>query len=57
MRRVGRGRSGGELEELHALLEFPAEEIAAQLEAEAEEQEKVLPRVMSFVVSGPPSPP
>ena len=40
-----------QLEELHALLEFPAEEIAAQLEAEAEESEKVLPRVMSFVVT------
>ena len=40
-----------QLEELHSLLEFPAEEIAAQLEAEAEEAEKVLPRVMSFVVS------
>jgi ParB-like chromosome segregation protein Spo0J len=40
-----------QLEELHALLEFPAEEIAAQLEAEAEEAEKVLPRVMSFVVT------
>jgi len=40
-----------QLEELHCLLEFPAEEIAALLEAEAEEEEKVLPRVMSFVVS------
>jgi len=40
-----------QLEELHALLEFPAEEIAAQLEAEAEEAEKVLPRVISFVVT------
>jgi ParB-like chromosome segregation protein Spo0J len=40
-----------QLEELHALLEFPAEEIAAQLEAEAEAAERVLPRVMSFVVS------
>ena len=40
-----------QIEELHSLLEFPAEEIAAQLEAEAEEAEKVLPRVMSFVVS------
>ena len=39
-----------QLEELHALLEFPAEEIAAQLEAEAEAAERVLPRVMSFVV-------
>lgn len=40
-----------QIEELHSLLEFPAEEIAAQLEAEAEEAEKVLPRVMSFVVT------
>ncbi len=40
-----------QLEELHALLEFPAEEIAALLEEEAENAEKVLPRVMSFVVS------
>lgn len=40
-----------QLEELHALLEFPAEEIAALLEAEGEEAEKVLPRVMSFVVT------
>lgn len=40
-----------QLEELHSLLEFPADEIAAQLQAEAEEAEKVLPRVMSFVVS------
>jgi hypothetical protein len=41
----------GQLEDLHSLLEFPAEEVAAQLEAEAEEAEKVLPRVMSFVVN------
>ncbi len=40
-----------QLEELHALLEFPAEEIAALLEEQAAEAEKVLPRVMSFVVS------
>ena len=40
-----------QLEELHSLLEFPADEIAAQLEAEAEEAEKVLPRVMTFVVT------
>ena len=40
-----------QLEDLHSLLEFPAEEIAALLEAEGEEQEKVLPRVMSFVVT------
>src|SRR5262249_58615806 len=43
--------SDKQIEELHALLEFPAEDIAALLEAEAEEAEKVLPRVMSFVVT------
>jgi ParB-like chromosome segregation protein Spo0J len=40
-----------QIEELHALLEFPAEDIAAMLDAEAEEAEKVLPRVMAFVVT------
>jgi hypothetical protein len=40
-----------QIEDLHALLEFPAEEIAALLDAEAEEAERILPRVMSFVVS------
>src|SRR2546426_10137010 len=40
-----------QLEELHALLEFPADEIAALLEEQAEQAEKVLPRVMSFVVT------
>src|SRR6266702_8923117 len=40
-----------QLEELHSLLQFPAEEIAALLEEQAEEAEKVLPRVMSFVVT------
>ena len=40
-----------QLEELHALLEFPADEVAAFLEEEAEQAEKVLPRVMSFVVT------
>ena len=41
----------GQLEELHALLEFPADEVAALLEEQAEEEEKVLPRVLSFVVT------
>ncbi len=41
----------GELEELHTLLEFPADEIAALLDEQAEEEEKVLPRVLSFVVT------
>jgi ParB-like chromosome segregation protein Spo0J len=40
-----------QLEELHALLEFPADEIAQFLEDEAERAEKVLPRVMTFVVT------
>jgi ParB-like chromosome segregation protein Spo0J len=40
-----------QLEELHSLLEFPADDIAALLDAEAEEAEKVLPRVMAFVVT------
>jgi len=40
-----------QLEELHALLEFPADEIAALLEEQAERAEKVLPRVMTFVVT------
>ena len=40
-----------QLEDLHALLEFPADEIAALLDEQAEEEEKVLPRVMSFVVT------
>ena len=40
-----------QIEELHALLEFPAEEIAAQLDEETEKAEKVLPRVISFVVT------
>jgi ParB-like chromosome segregation protein Spo0J len=40
-----------QIEDLHSLLEFPADEIAALLDEEAEEQERVLPRVMSFVVS------
>jgi ParB-like chromosome segregation protein Spo0J len=41
----------GQLEELHALLEFPADEVAAQLDEQAEEEEKVLPRVLTFVVT------
>ena len=40
-----------EIRDLHSLLEFPAEEIAAQLTAEAEEREKTLPVVIHFVVS------
>jgi ParB-like chromosome segregation protein Spo0J len=40
-----------QIEELHALLEFPAEEIAALLEEQAEQDEKVLPRTMTFVVT------
>ena len=40
-----------QLEELHALLEFPADEIANLLAERAAEEEKVLPRVMTFVVT------
>jgi len=40
-----------EIVDLHSLLEFPAEEIADQLMAEAEEREKTLPVVIHFVVS------
>jgi len=40
-----------QLEELESLLQFPAEEIAALLAEQAAEQEKVLPRVLTFVVS------
>jgi len=43
--------SDKQIEELHALLEFPAEEVAALLEEQAQEAEKVLPRILSFVVS------
>lgn len=40
-----------QLEELAALLQFPAEDIAALLEEEAERAERVLPRVLTFVVN------
>jgi ParB-like chromosome segregation protein Spo0J len=40
-----------EILDLHSLLEFPAEEIADQLIAEADEQEKSLPVLLHFVVS------
>ena len=40
-----------EIEDLHSLLEFPAEEIADQLMAEAQAREKTLPVVIHFVVS------
>jgi ParB-like chromosome segregation protein Spo0J len=40
-----------QLEELHALLEFPADEVAALLEEQADEEDKVLPRVLTFVVT------
>ena len=40
-----------QLEELETLLQFPAEEIAALLAEQAADQEKVLPRVLTFVVS------
>ena len=34
-----------------SLLQFPADEIAALLDAEAAREERVLPRVMTFVVT------
>ena len=40
-----------QLEELESLLQFPADEIAALLDAQAEKEEQVLPRVMTFVVT------
>ncbi len=40
-----------QIEELHSLLEFPADEIAAMLDEQAEDEERVLPRVMTFVVT------
>ena len=40
-----------QIEELEALLQFPAEEIAALLEEESEKAEKLLPRVLTFVVT------
>src|SRR3989442_529175 len=40
-----------QLEDLHALLEFPADEIGAILTEQAAEEERVLPRVMTFVVT------
>lgn len=43
--------SDRQLEELHALLEFPAEQVAALLAEDAEQQEKTLPQVLTFVVT------
>ena len=40
-----------QLEELESLLQFPAEEISNLLAEQAAEQEKVLPRVLTFVVT------
>ncbi len=40
-----------EIEELHALLEFPADEVALLLDEEAEKAERELPRVLHFVVT------
>lgn len=40
-----------QIEDLHSLLEFPADEVAELLEEQAEEEEKVLPRVLTFVVT------
>ena len=43
--------SEAEIRELHSLLEFPVDDLAAQLLAEAEDREKTLPIVIHFVVS------
>jgi ParB family chromosome partitioning protein len=40
-----------QIQELHTLLEFPAEELADSLDKQAKEDEKSLPRVMTFVVT------
>lgn len=40
-----------EILDLHSLLEFPAEQIAEELAAEAAEREKTLPVLLSFVVT------
>jgi ParB-like chromosome segregation protein Spo0J len=40
-----------QIQDLHSLLEFPADEIAALLDEQAQQAEKLLPRVMTFVVS------
>ena len=42
---------GRQLEDLHSLLEFPADEVAELLESQAEAEEKVLPRVVAFVLT------
>jgi hypothetical protein len=39
-----------QIADLHALLEFPADEVADQLARQAEADEKTLPVVMTFVV-------
>ena len=43
--------SDKQIEELQALLQFPADDIAALLAEEAKNEEKVLPRVITFVVT------
>jgi len=40
-----------QIEELQALLQFPADDIAALLAKDAEDEDKVLPRVITFVVT------
>ncbi|MFN8547759.1 MAG: ParB/RepB/Spo0J family partition protein [Candidatus Eisenbacteria bacterium] len=40
-----------QLADLHSLLEFPADEIAAQLAEQAAEEDKLLPQVLTYVVS------
>lgn len=43
--------SDRQIEELHALLEFPIDDVSRLLDEQAEEEDKVLPRVMTFVVT------
>ncbi len=40
-----------QIEELESLLQFPADEIAALLDAEAAREDRVLPRVLTYVVT------
>lgn len=42
--------SEAEIRDLHALLEFPADDVTADLAARAAEEDKTLPQVLTFVV-------
>jgi ParB-like chromosome segregation protein Spo0J len=43
--------TAGEIRDLHSLLEFPVDGLAALLDEEVKAQEELVPRVMTFVVS------